>query len=77
MSKRKKNIMNYIQEQNNKIVEVTKDSYTLDNGDTFEHIFEIADDISVEEFQILLDNAKSTMLNMLGNVEKIVEEDNE
>lgn len=77
MSKRKKDIMNYINEQNNKVVEVTKDSYTLENGDTFEHTFEITDTISVEEFQLILDNAKSTMLDMLSNVEEIVDKDNE
>jgi hypothetical protein len=51
------------------VVKVTKHSYTLENGDTFEHTFEIDENISVEQFQKLLDNAKISMVNMLDNIE--------
>ena len=41
-----------------KVVAVTKDNYTLENGDVYEHTFEIPDDTTVEEFQEILDRAK-------------------
>ena len=48
-----------------KVVSVTKDNYTLENGDVYEHTFELPDDITVEEFQKMLDNAKETLKNTL------------
>lgn len=48
-----------------KVVAVTKDNYTLENGDVYEHTFEIPDDITVEEFQQMLDMAKETLKNTI------------
>lgn len=53
-----------------KVVEVTKTNYTLENGDVYEHTFEIDDDITVEKFQNLLDNAKNTIIETLNKIEK-------
>ena len=53
-----------------KVVEVRKDHYTLENGDVFEHTFEIDENVTVEEFQKLLDNAKAVMLETLNKIEK-------
>lgn len=53
----------------NKVVEVTKDHYTLDNGDVYEHQFEIDENITVNEFQKMLDNAKSLVLETLNKIE--------
>ena len=52
-----------------KVVEVTKTNYTLENGDVYEHTFDIDENITVEEFQNLLDNAKTTFLNSLNKIE--------
>ena len=52
---------------NAKVVEVTKDYYTLDNGDVFEHTFDIDDSITCEEFQSLLDNAKNIILKTINS----------
>lgn len=59
-----------LQSMQMKVVEVTKTNYTLENGDVYEHTFDIDELITVEEFQILLDNAKSTILNTLNKIEK-------
>lgn len=53
-----------------KVVEVTKTNYTLENGDAYEHTFDIDEDITVEEFQKLLDNAKNTIIETLNKIEK-------
>lgn len=52
-----------------KVVEVTKTNYTLENGDVYEHTFDIDENITVEEFQNLLYNAKITFLNSLNKIE--------
>ena len=53
-----------------KVVEVTKTNYTLENGDVYEHTFDIDEDITVDEFQKLLDNAKNTIIETLNKIEK-------
>ena len=64
------NVKKALQNMQMKVVEVTKTNYTLDNGDVYEHTFDIDESITVEEFQILLDNAKSTILNTLNKKNK-------
>lgn len=53
-----------------KVVEVTKTNYTLKNGDVYEHTFDIDENITVDEFQKLLDNAKNTIIETLNKIEK-------
>ena len=53
-----------------KVIEVTKTNYTLENGDVYEHTFEIDEDITVEEFQKLLDNAKNAIIETINKIEK-------
>ena len=53
-----------------KVVEVTKTNYTLENGDVYEHTFDIDENITVEEFQKLLDNAKNAIIETLNKIEK-------
>ena len=53
-----------------KVVEVTKTNYTLENGDVYEHTFDIDEDMTVDEFQKLLDNAKNTIIETLNKIEK-------
>ena len=52
-----------------KVVKVTKTNYTLDNGDVYEHTFYIDENITVEEFQSLLDNAKNIIVETLNKIE--------
>ena len=63
------NIKKTLQSIKMKVVEVTKTNYTLENGDVYEHTFDIDENITVEEFQNLLDNAKATFLNSLNKIE--------
>ena len=65
----KKDLKHMIEELNTskyKVIAVTKDNYTLENGDVYEHTFELPDNITVEEFQAMLDNAKDTLKNTLN-----------
>lgn len=58
-----------LREMNLKVVEVTKDHYVLENGDIYEHTFEINDNITVEEFQKMLDNAQSIVVDTLNKID--------
>lgn len=70
MKRKINNIAKNINAMDLKVIEVTKDHYILENGDVFEHTFEIDENITVDEFQKLLDNAKSVMFNTLNKIEK-------
>lgn len=54
---------------NQKVIKVTKTDYTLENGDVFEHTFDINENITVEEFQLLLNKAKDVIAETLNYVE--------
>ena len=70
MNTRINNLKKTLQNMQPKVIEVTKTSYTIDNGDVYEHQFEIDENITVEEFQKLLDNAKNTIIETLNKIEK-------
>ena len=70
MNSKINNTKKTLQNMQLKVVEVTKTNYTLENGDVYEHTFEIDDDITVEEFQKLLNNAKNTIIETLNKIEK-------
>lgn len=65
----KNKIKNKLLSMQPKVINVTKTNYTLDNGDVFEHTFDIDENISVEEFQKLLDNAKTFIANTLNKID--------
>lgn len=52
-----------------KVVRVTKTEFELDNGDVYPHVFELDEDISIEEFQKLLNASKELMLNHIKNID--------
>lgn len=63
------NVKKVIQNMQMKVVEVTETNYTLENGDVYEHAFNIDPSITVEEFQILLDNAREAVLSTLNKID--------
>lgn len=58
-------IKNLEKMKNLKVVKVTKTNYTLDNGDVYEHTFDIDESITPEEFQKLLDNSVNTVIGII------------
>lgn len=52
-----------------KVIEITKTHYTLDNGDIFEHTFDIDKNITIDEFQKLLDNARTIVLDTINKID--------
>ena len=59
-----------MEEKKMKVVRVSKTEYELENGDIFPLPFELNDDITIDEFQELLDESKLTILNHLKNMGK-------
>lgn len=70
MNSKINNTKKALQNMQLKVVEVTNTNYTLENGDVYEHTFDIDESITVEEFQKLLDNAKTTIIETLNKIEK-------
>lgn len=52
-----------------KVVRVNNNEFELDNGDIYPHNFDL-DDITVDEFQKLLDNSKELILKMIKNLDE-------
>ena len=52
-----------------KVVKVTKTDYTLDNGDVYEHTFDIDENITVDEFQSLLDHPKNIIVETINKTD--------
>lgn len=62
-------VKNSVLDMHQKTIKVTKTDYTLDNGDVYEHTFDIDENITVDEFQTLLDNAKNIIVETLTKIE--------
>jgi hypothetical protein len=51
-----------------KVVRVTKEEFELEGGDIYPHTFELDEDITVEEFQKLLDSSKQLVLEQIKRI---------
>ena len=60
---------NILQNKQFKVVRVSKTEFELDTGDIYPISFEFDEDLTVEEFQKLLDNSKDLMIQMLKKIE--------
>ena len=67
MKKRKNIIMENLKNKQLKVVRVDKHEFELDNGDIYPIPFEldVDEDVSVEEFQKILDSSKEIILKIL------------
>lgn len=63
-------MLDNIENRNYKVIEVNNKEFKLENGDVYQHNFYLSDDITVGEFQILLDNSKESILNLIKNLNK-------
>ena len=66
----KRNLLKMIKDTNYKVVRVTKTEFKLDNGDIYPHNFELEEDITVEEFQKLLDSSKELIVDLLRKIDE-------
>ena len=64
----KAKLIKKMEEQKHKVIRVTKSEFELDNGDVYPHAFELDEDITVEEFQKLLDSSKEMLLNHIKKI---------
>ena len=68
MRKKIYTIMENLKNKEFKVVRVSKTEFELDNGDVYPHTFELDEDISIEEFQKLLDQSQQTMISHLQKI---------
>jgi len=66
----KRNLLKMIKEIKHTVVRVTKTEFELDNGDIFQHNFELEEEITVEEFQKLLDSSKELIVDLLKRIDE-------
>jgi hypothetical protein len=66
----KRNLLKMINETNYKVVRVTKTEFELDNGDIYPHNFELNEDITIKEFQKLLDSSKELIVDLLRKIDE-------
>ena len=59
-----------IEDKKYNVVRVSRTEFELDNGDVYPHSFELDDDISIEEFQKLLDSSKGIMISLLKQIDE-------
>ena len=52
-----------------KVVRVSKTEFELDTGDIYPLPFELDEELSIEEFQKILDGSKDLMIQMLKKIE--------
>jgi hypothetical protein len=65
----KNKLIKIMEDKNMKVVRVTKIEYELENGDTYPNVFELDEDITVEEFQSILDESKTLILSHMKKIE--------
>jgi len=67
MKKSNRKIMENLKNKSLKVVRVDKNEFELDNGDIYPIPFEldVDEDVSVEEFQKILDSSKEIILKIL------------
>lgn len=65
----KNKLIKIMEEKNMKVVRVDKTEYELENGDIYPHVFELDGDVTVDEFQKLLDESKALVLSHIKNIE--------
>jgi len=69
MSNKRKKLITKMEKQEYIVIRVTKTEFELDNGDTYPHAFELDDDITVEQFQKILDDSKDTVLDHIKKID--------
>jgi len=63
-------LIKMMKEKNMKVVRLSKTEYELENGDVYPNVFELDEDITINEFQKLLDESKSLVLSHIKNIEE-------
>lgn len=66
----KNDLINKMKNKEFKVIRVNKTEYELDNGDIYPHIFELDDDITIDEFQKILNDSKLLVLNHIKTFNK-------
>ena len=64
-----KTLMKKLRDRQFKVVRVSKTEFELGTGDVFPFPFDMEEELTVEEFQTILDNSKELVLQMLGGLE--------
>ena len=73
MKTKLKKVIKKMETKEYKVARVDKSEFELENGDIYPHVFELDDDISVEDFQKILDLSKENIVDHIKKIDKINE----
>ena len=73
MKAKLKKVIKKMETKEYKVVRVDKSEFELENGDIYPHVFELDEDVSVEEFQKILDLSKENIIDHIKKIDKINE----
>jgi len=59
-----------MENKNYTVIEFNSKEFKLDNGDVYPHNFDLDQDITIKEFQNLLDLSKKTITELIKNINK-------
>lgn len=68
MKRKDKKLMEHLNKEL-KVIEFNDIEYTLENGDIYPHLFDICKDLTLEEFQNLLNESKKIISNLVNGEE--------
>lgn len=66
----KRNLIKMIEDKKYNVVRVSRTEFEFDNGDIYPQSFELDDDISIQEFQKLLDSSKKIMISLIKQIDE-------
>ena len=73
MNNKRNKLIKKMENQEYTVIRVTRTEFELSSGDIYPHAFELDDDITVEEFQKLLDSSKDMIIDQIKKIEDIDE----
>jgi len=63
-------LIDKVENAQHKVVRVTKVEFELETGDVYPHTFELDDNISIDEFQKLLNSSKKLVLEQIKRIDE-------
>lgn len=64
----KRGLINKMENKKFTVVRVDKNEFELDNGDVYPHTFELDKDITIEEFQKIIDESQDLIVTHLKSI---------
>lgn len=68
----KRGLINKMENKKFTVVRVDSEEFELDNGDIYPQMFDVDEDITVEEFQQIVDDSKDAVIGLIKQHNKMI-----